>query len=556
MPSATSTWTSFDRKQHGQAFGVIDAMRELRKLNQDPGALCSICGDKTHAALMVLQSEIEAMPTALLTLPTAAQFTGNLMANICGGSIMMTQVDHEGGRWRSLAITGYEGQLLSAQAILERIREMRAHSVLDISQNHCEMLDWGVIVVQLAPILSRLGTEVAVRVGLSTAQKEMFAGRMRGEQVRRGGEGKEKPSQTESIQRGGNGQGVRPADGPGVELTIDYDEWLLRPISGCTLTFEEALGYARSSEESDGIFALTVGPTDKERHVTPDGACTILSCCQGEDAKEMGVARPKNEYGSASKSAEGRGQSIAFIQRVIELLKKRREPDSAQSPLEGRLAIIATYYEPPGHTVPSEDWLDDGDIEDIHQALGTPAAIWDTDQSRRRGRLIRPQMLMSAAEAADFMATAKTWIEASPSHYTCFGLSVGGLVALPDHTSTGGTIHEETLRQAASLLVRASQQREQIRTRIEAQRSNPREARLAARKASAAVAAVAAAKKGVVKNVQRKPAARKTVARKLAVRSRREGEPNRAAPTDGLTTQGGDAMETSSQEGPPGRTGV
>jgi hypothetical protein len=417
-----ATRTSADRKQHGKAFGVVDAMRELRKLNKDPGALCSICGNTTHAALMVLQSKIEAMPTELPTLPTAAQFTGTQMANICGGSIMTAQVDHKGGRWRSLAITGYKGQLLSAQEILERIREMREHSVLDISQNHCEMLDWGVIVTQLAPILSRLGTEVSVRVGLSTTQKEMFAGRMRGKQVRRGGEGKETSSHTERTQRGGNGQEARPANGPGVELAIDYDEWLMRPISECTLTFAEALGYARSSEESEGIFALTVGPTDNERHVTPeDGACTISSCCQGEDAKERGVAWPKNEYGSASKSEEGRGLPIAFIQRVIELLKKRREPDSAQSPLEDRLSIIATYYEPPGHTVPNKDWLDDGDIEDIHQALGTPVAIWDTDQSGRRRRLIRPQMLMSAAEAADFMATAKTWIEASPSHYTCFG---------------------------------------------------------------------------------------------------------------------------------------
>jgi hypothetical protein len=151
-----ATGTSADRKQHGKTFGVIDAMRELRKLNKDPGALCSICGNSTHAALMAVQSEIEAMPTELPTLPTAAQFTGTQMANICGGSIMTAQVDHEGGRWRSLAITGDEGKMLSAHEILERMREMRAPSVLDISQNHCEMLDWGVIVAQLSPILSRL----------------------------------------------------------------------------------------------------------------------------------------------------------------------------------------------------------------------------------------------------------------------------------------------------------------------------------------------------------------------------------------------------------------
>jgi hypothetical protein len=275
-----ATRTLADRKQHGKAFGVIDAMRELRKLNKDPGALCSICGNMTHAALMELQSEIEAMPTALPTLPTAAQFTGTHMANICGGSIMTAQVDHEGGRWRSLAIKGYEGQLLSAQEIMERIREMRDHSVLDISQNHCEMLDWGVIVTQLAPILSRLGTEVSVRVGLSKTQKEMLEGRMRGKQGRRGGEGKETSSLTERTQRGRNGQGDRPANGPGVELALDYDEWLMRTISECTPTFAEALEYARSSAESEGIFALTVGPTDNERHVTPDdGACTISSCC-------------------------------------------------------------------------------------------------------------------------------------------------------------------------------------------------------------------------------------------------------------------------------------
>jgi hypothetical protein len=105
-----ATRTSAERTQHGQAFGVIDVMRKLRKLNQDPGALFSICGDKTHAALMVLQSEIEAKPTALSTLPTVAQFTGNQMANICGGSIMLAQADKEGGRWRSLEIKGCEGR--------------------------------------------------------------------------------------------------------------------------------------------------------------------------------------------------------------------------------------------------------------------------------------------------------------------------------------------------------------------------------------------------------------------------------------------------------------
>jgi hypothetical protein len=129
-------------------------MPELRKLNQDPGALCSICGDKTHAALMVLQSEIDAMPTALPIMPTEAQFTGNQMANICGGIIMLAQADKEGGRWRSLEIKGCEGQLLSAKAILEKMKEIKKDSILDISQNHCEMLDWRLIVAQLAPILT------------------------------------------------------------------------------------------------------------------------------------------------------------------------------------------------------------------------------------------------------------------------------------------------------------------------------------------------------------------------------------------------------------------
>jgi hypothetical protein len=219
-----ATRTSFDKTQHGKDFGVIDAMRELRKLNKDPGAICSICENKTHAALMELQSEIETMPTTLPTMPTAAQFTGSQVANICGGSIMTAQVDHEGGRWRSLAITGSEGKLLSAQEILERIREMRDHSVLDFSGNHCEMLDWTAIASQLAPILARLGTEVSVRVGLSKAQKKMIEGRMRGKQGRRGGEGKETPRPTESTQRGSNGQGDRPASGPRVELALDYDE--------------------------------------------------------------------------------------------------------------------------------------------------------------------------------------------------------------------------------------------------------------------------------------------------------------------------------------------
>jgi hypothetical protein len=361
------------------------------------------------------------------------------------------------------------------RAILEKMQEMKNHSILDISQNHCKMLDWGLIVAQLAPMLTRLGAEVVVRVGLSNTEKELFAGRMRGKQVRmgeeakdrggkpskpiipkaedsrrrskpvktgtkditrskgeparaatpdglprQGGEAPEIPSPTGTTQRGGKGQGVRSSeglpkrgggkspfedrrrgcrpivdtaardqaqrskgysssnmgDGPGVELTLDYDEWMMRLILLCALTFSEALRYAEDSEASDGIFALTVGPTDKENHVTPDdGACTISSCFQGKNAKELGEARHLKEYGSASTSADGRGHSIAFIQRVIEVLKSQREPDSDQSPLEGRLATIATYYEPPGHIVPSKNWLDDEGIEVIHQALGTPVAI-------------------------------------------------------------------------------------------------------------------------------------------------------------------------------------
>jgi hypothetical protein len=118
------------------------------------------------------------MPTALPTMPTEAQFSGKQIANICGGQIMLVQTDKEGGRWRSLEIKGCEGQLIFTTAILEMLQEMRTDSILDISQNHCAMLDWRLILAQLAPILSRLGKAVLVRVGLSTSQKALFEGRM------------------------------------------------------------------------------------------------------------------------------------------------------------------------------------------------------------------------------------------------------------------------------------------------------------------------------------------------------------------------------------------
>jgi hypothetical protein len=173
---------------------------------------------------------------------------------------------------------------------------------------------------------------------------------------------------------------------------------------------------------------------------------------------------------------------------------------------------------------------------------------------------------MSAAAAAEFMATSKTWIEASPGHYTCFGHSTGGLAEIPDHTPGGGSVHEETLRQAAYLLVIAGQEREQIIKSIaEQRRGNPREARLAARKAGEAEAgaaerglrarrasaAAAATKQGVVKNVKKKPAPR---ARKQATRPRREVEPTRAALNE-EPTQGGEAMDISNHEVLPGEAG-
>jgi hypothetical protein len=236
---------------------------------------------------------------------------------------------------------------------------------------------------------------------------------------------------------------------------------------------------------------------------------------------------------------EQRAHSIKFIHKVIEVLRSQREPDSEQSLLEGRLATIETYYEQPGYSVPSKHWLDDEDIEEIHQALGTPVAFWNTNQSRTRGRLIRPQMHMSAAEAANFLDTPKTWIEASPSHYTCFGHSVGKLKALPDHTPMRGTVREETLRQATFLLARASQNRAAIKKTIEAQRRNPREARAAARNLKTVATS---SKKGPTKNIRPNP---------KKPRTRRTGEPVRAGLTEGLPQQGGEAPETPSPAGPP-----
>jgi hypothetical protein len=167
-------------------------------------------------------------------------------------------------------------------------------------------------------------------------------------------------------------------DGPEAELTLDYDEWLARPISSReTLTFPEALIYAQKSEANEGIFAYKVGPIDQEAHTTPDdGACTVLSCSQGEDTKANGEPRPLREYGSASPSGEGRAHSIEFIDRAIEGLRRERaESGSGQSLTEGRLATIRKHYEPPGSNVPSNHWLEDEDVEAIHRVLGTPVAI-------------------------------------------------------------------------------------------------------------------------------------------------------------------------------------
>jgi hypothetical protein len=151
-------------------------------------------------------------------------------------------------------------------------------------------------------------------------------------------------------------------------------------------------------------------------------------------------------------------------------------------------------------------------------------------------------MHMSAAEAANFLATPRTWIEASSSHYTCFGHSVGRLEDLPDHTPMGGTVQAETLHQAAFLLVRASQNREEIGKKIEAQRSNPRDARLVARKAGAAAAA---AKKGVVKNIKK---TRQHQRQDQNARESRPGPPQQTA----YPSRGAMQRRHRAQKGPPG----
>jgi hypothetical protein len=251
-------------------------------------------------------------------------------------------------------------------------------------------------------------------------------------------------------------------------------------------------------------------------------------------------APPPEEYGSTSKSEECRAHSIEFINKAIEGLRRERE-----KPTEGRLATIRTYYEPPESIVPSEHWLEDEDIEAIHRALGTPVAIWNTEQSRTRGPLIRPHMHMSAAEAATFLATPRTSIEASPSHYTCFGHTVGKLKALLGHPPMdSGTFREEILHQTACLLVRASRNRKAIQNLRDTQRSKPREARSAARNSQKAAAAPS--NQRVTKNTRLNPDAEKTESR---TKTRRKGEPARAATPDGLPQRGGEAPEIPSPEG-------
>jgi hypothetical protein len=73
-----ATQTLTDRAQHGKPFEVIDVLRELLKLNKDPALLRTLCGDKTHDAIMALQSEVKTLPTALSPMPPAAQFSGHM----------------------------------------------------------------------------------------------------------------------------------------------------------------------------------------------------------------------------------------------------------------------------------------------------------------------------------------------------------------------------------------------------------------------------------------------------------------------------------------------
>jgi hypothetical protein len=207
--------------------------------------------------------------------------------------------------------------------------------------------------------------------------------------------------------------------------------------------------------------------------ITTATACTVSSCAQGEDTKTNGEPRPLREYGSASPSAEGRAHSIEFIDRAIEGLRRERaETGSGNSRTEERLSAIRQYYGPPTErNVPSAHWLEDEDVEAIHRVLGTPVAIWTTGRSRTSGPLIRPLMHMSATEAATFLFTSRTWIEASPSHYTCFGHSVGNLKELRGHTlMRNGTFRDKILYQIAFLLVRASQEKELGETHREATR--------------------------------------------------------------------------------------
>jgi hypothetical protein len=107
-----------------------------------------------------------------------------------------------------------------------------------------------------------------------------------------------------------------------------------------------------------------------------------------------------------------------------------------------------------------------------------------------------------------------------------------------------GTFREEILHQTACLLVRASRNRKAIQNLRDTQRSKPREARSAARNSQKAAAAPS--NQRVTKNTRLNPDAEKTASR---TKTRRKGEPARAATPDGLPQRGGEAPEIPSPEG-------
>jgi hypothetical protein len=151
---------------------------------------------------------------------------------ICGGKVVLVQADQAVERWRSLSIKGCEGQLLTMTEILEILRDQRADSILDISPNHCAMLDCRLIFAQREPILGRLGEAVTARIGLSPTQEAMFEGRMRGcRPVKLANAARNQAQRSKGYSCSSMG------DEPEAELTLDYDEWLARPISRATLTF-------------------------------------------------------------------------------------------------------------------------------------------------------------------------------------------------------------------------------------------------------------------------------------------------------------------------------